>query len=76
MMISDAPPAARWHVLASNVWSHGSAPVRSVPCCASMPRGLPAMGVTASLLELCGLLALDMTASTIHAGRTTDCCWA
>ena len=38
MMISGGPPAARWHVLASNVWSHGPAPARPAPCCASMPR--------------------------------------
>ena len=51
MIISGAPPAARWHVLASHVWLHGCAPARSAPCCASTPRISLAMGVVAPQVD-------------------------
>ena len=51
MIISGAPPVARWHVLASHVWLHGCAPARSAPCCASTPRSSLAMGVVAPQVD-------------------------
>ena len=61
-------------------WSHGFAPARSAPSCASTRPGSPATAGTGTICWSCAAWSRPGSsirmASTIPAGRTTGCFWA